>query len=212
VAANQTRAVVLIHESLINRCGFRVFPVLDRRSSESVAIEVILPLTGERVTRLLEQLHNKHGLPLVIQGDNGSVLCVRELDQRDDKHGVRLQFIKPGKRIQNPHIEIFSERLREGCLDEHLFFSRNDARVKIEQRCIHYNRECPDLSLGNLTPEEFAAQAADCEGAHAHRSISALRTIRAKCASASDPRRHSFQVILGVTGDQRLTSTNLRMG
>src|ERR1700722_681604 len=36
--------------------------------------------------------------------------------------------------------------------------SLNDARRKIEQWRIAYNRERPHSSLGNLTPEEFAAK------------------------------------------------------
>jgi hypothetical protein len=36
-----------------------------------------------------------------------------------------------------------------------------NARSKIENWRIQYNRERPHSSLGNLTPEEFAAQAAD---------------------------------------------------
>ena len=75
--------------------------------------------------------------------------------------GVRLHFIEPGKPIQNAHIESFNARLRDECLNEHAFVSLADARVKIEKWRIEYNRERPHSSLGNLTPEEFAAQAAN---------------------------------------------------
>jgi putative transposase len=71
VAANQTWAVDFIHDSLINGRRFRAFAVLDQWSRESVAIEVVFSLTGERVTRVLEQLRTRCGLPLVIQADNG---------------------------------------------------------------------------------------------------------------------------------------------
>jgi putative transposase len=59
------------------------------------------------------------------------------------------------------HIESFNARLREECLNEHVFVSLDDARIKIEKRRIQYNRERPHSNLGNLTAEEFAAQAAD---------------------------------------------------
>ena len=71
VAANQTWAVDFIHDSLINGRRFRAFAVLDQWSRESLAIEVDFSLTGERVTRVLEQLRTRRGLPLVIQADNG---------------------------------------------------------------------------------------------------------------------------------------------
>ena len=174
VAANQTWAVDFIHDSLISGRHFRAFAVLDQWSRESLAIEVDLSLTGERVTRVLERLRTTRGLPLVIQADNGPELRGRALDQWAYEHGVRLQFIEPGKPIQNAHIESFNARLREECLNEHVFVSLDDARRKIETWRIQYNRERPHSSLGNLTPEEFAAQAVQSRelGPRAHRSAS----------------------------------------
>jgi putative transposase len=68
----------------------------------------------------------------VIQANNGPELRGRTLDQWAYKHGIRLQFIEPGKPIQNAHIESFNARLPQECLNEHVFLSLNDARVKIE--------------------------------------------------------------------------------
>jgi len=97
----------------------------------------------------------------------------RAMDEWAYASGTRLQFIEPGKPIQNAHIESFNARLREECLNEHVFVSLDDARLKIEKWRIQYNRERLHSSLGNLTPEEFAAQAADQElGPRAHRSAS----------------------------------------
>jgi putative transposase len=157
-AADQTWAVDFIHDSLLNGRRFRAFAVLDEWSRESLAIEVDFSLTGERVTRVLERLRRERGLPLVIQADNGPELRGRVLDQWAYEHGVKLQFIAPGKPIQNAYIESFNARLREECLNEHVFLSLDDARRKIECWRIAYNRERPHSSLGNLTPEEFAAR------------------------------------------------------
>ena len=55
----------------------------------------------------------------------------------------------------------FNARLREECLNQHVFVSLDDARSKIEKWRVEYNRERPHSSLGNLTPEEFAVQAAN---------------------------------------------------
>jgi putative transposase len=107
---------------------------------------------------VLERLRAVRGLPSVIQADNGPELRGRVLDQWAYDHGVRLQFIEPGKPIQNAHIESFNARLREECLNEHVFVSLDDARNKIERWRVEYNRERPHSSLGNLTPEEFAAK------------------------------------------------------
>jgi putative transposase len=80
------------------------------------------------------------------------------MDARAYGREVRLQFIEPGKPIQNAYIESFNSRLREECLNEQVFVSRADARRKIEQWRMQYNRERPHSSLGYLAPEEFAAR------------------------------------------------------
>ena len=130
VAANQTWAVDFIHDSLISGRHFRAFAVLDEWSRESLAIEVDVSLTGERVTRVLERLAQQAWVcRAVIQADNGPELRGRVLDQWAYENGVRLQFIEPGKPIQNAHIESFNARLREECLNEHVFrFTRRCAQ------------------------------------------------------------------------------------
>jgi putative transposase len=47
------------------------------------------------------------------QSDNGSEFTGRVLDQWAHERGVKLQFIEPGKPIQNAFIESFNSRLRE---------------------------------------------------------------------------------------------------
>ena len=79
------------------------------------------------------------------------------LDQWAYDNHVRLQFIEPGKPIQNAFIESFNSRFREECLNEHVFVSLDDARRKIEQWRGRYNCERPHSSLGYLSPEEFAS-------------------------------------------------------
>jgi putative transposase len=199
VAANQTWAVDFIHDSLMSGRRFRAFAVLDEWSRESLAIEVDLSLTGERVTRVLEQLRNRRGLPTVIQADNGPELRGRVLDQWAYDNGVRLQFIEPGKPIQNAFIESFNARLREECLNEHVFVTLDDARSKIETWRIQYNRARPHSSLGNLTPEEFAAQAfteRNSAFARTARPAQDLLAIAVPRATASDPEPFSLSFTL----------------
>ena len=158
-AENHTWAVDFVHDSLLDGRRFRILTTIDEWSRESPALEVDVSLTGARVTRVLEQLCGVRGAPAVIQSDNGPEFTSRAMDQWAYAHGVRLQFIEPGKPIQNAFIESFNSRLREECLNEHVFVSLEDARRKIEQWRIHYNRERPHSSLGYLPPEEFAALA-----------------------------------------------------
>jgi putative transposase len=198
-APNQTWAVDFIHDSLLNGRWFRAFAVLDEWSRESLDIEVDVSLTGERVTRVLERLGTQRGLPVAIQADNGPELRGRVLDQWAYDHGVSLQFIAPGKPIQNAYIESFNARLREECLNEHVFVSLADARVKIECWRLAYNRERPHSSLGNLTPEEFAAAVqplGSSTPARTARPAQELPAVAVHGATASNPKPDSFVATL----------------
>jgi len=52
-----------------------------------------------------------------------------------------------------------SELAGDECLNEHWFLTMAQARRVIEHWRIEYNTERPHSSLGDLTPEEFAATA-----------------------------------------------------
>jgi putative transposase len=138
-------------------------------------------------------------MPTVIQSDNGPELRGRVLDQWAYENGVRLQFIEPGKPIQNAYIESFNARLREECLNEHVFVSLDDARNKIEKWRVEYNRERPHSGLGNLTPEEFAAknQMSSAVARTAWPAADQELAGAPQRAPASDPKLGSFSASLG---------------
>ena len=169
-AINHTWAVDFIHDGLFNGRGFRMLTVLDEWSREGLAIEADLSLTGERVTRVLERLCEARGVPTMIRSDNGPEFRGRVMDEWACRRGVRLQFIEPGKPIQNALIESFNSRLREECLNQQVFVTLDDARRKLEHWRRRYNRDRPHSSLGYLAPEEFAA----CN--QAQRSATTTRT------------------------------------
>ena len=67
-------------------------------------------------------------------------------------------YIVPGKPQQNGFIESFNGRLRDECLNEHLFSNLGEASQIIEAWRIDYNTRRPHTSLGGLTPIEFATR------------------------------------------------------
>ena len=96
----------------------------------------------------------------MITVDNGSEFTSKALDAWAHAHGVKLDFIRPGKPGENAVIESFNGRFRDECLNAQVFVSLHDARQKIEAWRIDYNERRPHGSLGNLTPQEFVEQAA----------------------------------------------------
>jgi len=68
---------------------------------------------------------------------------------------VKLNFIRPGKPVENAYAESFIGRLRDECLNENWFINLKNARETIESWRIDYNGNRPHTSLGGLTPKEF---------------------------------------------------------
>ena len=73
------------------------------------------------------------------------------------QHQVQLDFIRPGKPVENPCIESFNGRLRDECLNVECFFSLDDARRKLECWREDSNRYHPHSALADRTPAEVAA-------------------------------------------------------
>jgi transposase InsO family protein len=68
---------------------------------------------------------------------------------------IEIEYIQPGKPIQNAYIESFNSRFRDECLNEELFFDLADASKKVERWRRYYNEKRPHSSIGNKTPVEF---------------------------------------------------------
>jgi putative transposase len=155
---NERWSMDFLSDGLYTGRRFRVLTLVDHFSRVSPAIEVGSSITGKRVVEVLEQVARKHGLPKVITTGNGTEFTSRGVDEWAHRNGVKLDFIRPGKPIENAYIESFNGRLRQECLEENWFTSMEDAREKIEAWRVDYNEHRPHISLGNQTPREYEAQ------------------------------------------------------
>lgn len=81
-----------------------------------------------------------------VRCDNGPEMSSRELMDWAYKNSIAIEYIQPGKPIQNAFIESFNSRFRDECL--------NDAK-KIEKWRRSYNEEPPHSSVGMKTPKAF---------------------------------------------------------
>jgi len=72
---------------------------------------------------------------------------------------VKLNFIRPGKPIENAYAESFIGRLRDECLNENWFMNLKYTRDIIEDRKRDYNEFRPYSSLHDRAPMEYAVTA-----------------------------------------------------
>ncbi|MGE5334673.1 MAG: IS3 family transposase, partial [Nitrososphaerota archaeon] len=134
-------AIDFMQDVLVDGRRFRTLNVLDIVTRECLAIEVDTSLPGQRVVRVLEQLLLWHGAPKRITLDNGPEFTGQALDAWAYQRRVTLDFIEPGKPMQNGYLESFNGKFRDECLNAHWFRSLADARRLIEDWRISYNTE-----------------------------------------------------------------------
>lgn len=72
-------------------------------------------------------------------------------------HDVRLEFIRPGKPVENAFIESFNGRLRDECLNAHVFISTVEAQRVLDAWRHDYNHVRPHSALQDRTPVEMGA-------------------------------------------------------
>lgn len=104
------------------------------RNRECLAFAVDTPLYGQRVARELDALITLRGRPLMVVSDNGAELTSRAILQRQEDSQVAWHYFAPRKPVQNGFVESLNDRLRDECLNEHMFRNLPTARRLIEEK------------------------------------------------------------------------------
>jgi putative transposase len=147
-----------VHDALADGRPFRILTVVDQWSRSSPLLEVASRMSGHTVGEALDRVLGTAPRPRSITVDHGTEFQSRALEDWAYRRGVLLDFIRPGKPVENAFIESFNGRLRDECLNVEQFASVADAQAKIEAWRVDYNQRRPHGSLGHLTPTEFIEQ------------------------------------------------------
>ena len=145
-----------VHDALADGRPFRILTVVDQWSRQSPLLEVATRQSGQSLSDALDRVLVGPTVPRSITVDHSTEFQSRALEDWAYRRGVQLDFIRPGKPVENAFIESFNGRLRDECLNVNQFVSLKDAKTKIEAWRRDYNQRRPHSSLGNLTPNEFA--------------------------------------------------------
>lgn len=152
---NERWAMDFISDSLWNGRKFRTLSVVDTYTRECMTVEADTSLPGHRAVMILDRLATFKGLPDSIRVDNGPEFISKALDEWAYRNNVKLDFIRPGKPVENAYVESFHGRFRDEFLNQNYFSNMDEAKNKIEEWRIEYNRFRPHSSLNYQTPEEF---------------------------------------------------------
>jgi putative transposase len=153
--ANECWSADFMSDSLWCGRRFRTFNVVDDFNREALAIEVDMNLPAQRIIRVLERVALWRGYPQKLRLDNGPEMISLALAEWAEAHGVSLEFIRPGKPMQNGFIERFNRSYREAVLDMYVFRTLEEVREQTERWIREYNEERPHESLGNMTQENI---------------------------------------------------------
>jgi putative transposase len=166
---HQKLSMDFMSAKLIDGRWFRVLTVIDQFTRECLALVADRALNGHKVALALSRVIAERGTPESITVDNGSEFAGRAMEAWSYQYGVRLEFIRPGRPVDNGYIESFNGRLRDECLNVETFFGLSDVSEKLERWRQDYHQVRPHSALADRSPEEFARQ-------WKHRSAARTRT------------------------------------
>ena len=152
---NERWSMDFMMDRLENGSRFRILTVVDQFTKYCPLLAAERSMTGTRVSSYLTEASLIHGLPKNITVDNGSEFYSQAMDSWAYRKKVQLDFIRPGRPVDNAYIESFNSRLRDELLNVELFWDLEDARIKLESWRKDYNSNRPHSALGDLTPEEY---------------------------------------------------------
>lgn len=131
-AATERWSIVIVSDALAHGWPSRSQTRVDDLTRECPAIEVSHALPALRVIHVLEWKAPVRGLPRRIACNHRPQHTGQTLDHCAHERGVSLQFIRPGKPVENAFTERANGKLRDQCLGVHWFTTLRDAQQRIE--------------------------------------------------------------------------------
>jgi len=153
---NHTWSIDFISDSLVDGRKFRVLNVMDDFNRESLALEADTSLPALRVIRVLEKISEQRGKPLNLRTDNGPEFISYKLREWCTSKQITIQYIQPGRPMQNAYVERKNGSLRRELLNAYLFDSLQEVRIMCEEWRTYYNTQRPHKALKYLTPMKYA--------------------------------------------------------
>ena len=130
----------------------KTLTIVDDCTKKSPGILTEYSITSNDLTDFFDRLPK---LPRRLRCDNGPEMSSKHFLAWAHRRDIEIEYIDPGKPIQNAYIESFNSRIRDECLNEEIFLDLEDAKKKIEKWRRYYNERRPHTSLEMKTPLQF---------------------------------------------------------
>jgi putative transposase len=149
---NEIWSFDFVFDRVENNRSLKILTIVDDCSKRSPGL---LPAYGITAGKMISFFESLPHLPKKLRCDNGPEMSSKEFMDWAFRRNIVIEYIQPGKPVQNAYIESFNSRLRDECLNEELFHDLADAEKKIEKWRRYYNEERPHSSIEMKTPLEF---------------------------------------------------------
>lgn len=152
IKPNEIWSFDFVFDRFENNRSLKILTIVDDCTKKSPGLLPAYGITAAKMISFFESLPN---LPKKLRCDNGPEMSSKEFMDWAFRRNIAIEYIQPGKPVQNAFIESFNSRLRDECLNEELFHDLADAVRKIEKWRRYYNEERPHSSIDMKTPVEF---------------------------------------------------------
>jgi len=149
---NEIWSFDFVCDRIENNKTLKCLTIVDDCTKKSPGLLAGYSITSLDVTNYFDSLDD---LPKKLRCDNGPEMTSRHFLDWAHRNKITIEYIQPGKPIQNAFIESFNSRFRDECLNEEVFDCLEDARNKIEKWRRYYNERRPHSSIDFKTPKQF---------------------------------------------------------
>lgn len=154
-AINHTWSMDFMSDSLYSGNRFRTLNILDDYSREALYVDVDTSIAAYRVIESLELVIKERGKPQQLRVDNGPEFLSAGFVDWCNKNKIAIQYIQPGRPMQNGFIERFNRSYRTEVLDANIFYTIQQAKQITNQWVDYYNYKRPHDSLNGLAPYHY---------------------------------------------------------
>lgn len=157
VNKNEIWSMDFMSDVLQNQRKFRVLNIIDDFNRKALWVEAAYSMPSVFVINALEKVIEENGKPLRIRVDNGPEFCSSIFTEWCQSKEISIQYIQPGKPMQNGYIERFNRTYRQDILDACLFKDLDQVTELTEKWVDDYNNHRPHESLGGKPPIKYQA-------------------------------------------------------
>jgi putative transposase len=150
---NSSYSMDFVSDSLSNGRKIRVLNIMDDCTREVLGCYADYSIPGYKVVMVLEDIIRERGCcPGQIRVDNGPEFLSFIFADWCKKQDITIQYIQPGKPMQNGYIERLNRTFREDVLDAYLFDNLEQLRVLCDRWSYDYNHLKPHSAHRGMVP------------------------------------------------------------